>query len=174
MKNIKNKKGFTLVEVLAVIVIIGLLASTATISVSRYRKQADEKEIISLRQSIKASFNNYRLKNGVATEISVDYDKLSFDGGLKYGGKVCNPDTTVLEVYYIVNGDKIKHGDDEFNVKYNTCMLDEEDITKCKKDSSNNFIPSKMETVCVYLKCNGNVIIDDFSNDKLLCSKLND
>ena len=42
MKN----KGFTLIEVLATIVIIGLLSSVAIIGVSRYRKQVDEKEKI--------------------------------------------------------------------------------------------------------------------------------
>lgn len=169
----KNKKGFTLVEVLAVIVIIGLLASTATISVSRYRKQADEKEITSLRQSIKSSFNNYRLYNNINKNESKLISELKFDAGLKYSGKTCNVSEDSNAIY-IVNGDYLDASDNDFNVKYNACMLDEEDITKCKKDSSNNFIPSKMETVCVYLKCNGNVIIDDFSNDKLLCSKLND
>ena len=56
MKN----KGFTLVEILAVIVIIGILTTMATLGVTRIRKNADEKDLFNLHSSLETSFENYR------------------------------------------------------------------------------------------------------------------
>ena len=227
MKNIKNKKGFTLVEVLAVIVILGLMASIATISVSRYRKQADEKEITSLRQSIIAAFNNYRLNNSVSKKETIGLSKLKFDNGLKYSGKTCDisDPNNDSKVGYIVNGDFVNNinididkyaelniceidatsedktcvckvdGNKEGYLKKDSngqyiCIYNKDNNGKCNSGDSKltddegkefaacsheynnedikaNIITSKMETICVYLKCDNNVIIDDFTSNAL-------
>ena len=57
MKN----KGFTLIEILAVIVILGIVASIAMISVSRYRNEANKRDLINLYSAVETSYNNYRL-----------------------------------------------------------------------------------------------------------------
>ena len=91
-----NKKGFTLVELIAVIVVIGLLATITFASVTRYRKQFNEKEVKALRQSMVGSFQNYRVYHTVLKNIEVDVNNLEFDQSLSYNEKRCNPavDTT--------------------------------------------------------------------------------
>jgi len=46
--------------VLAVITILAILIGLAALSVTRYRKEVDEKEIINLHSALETSFNNYR------------------------------------------------------------------------------------------------------------------
>lgn len=55
-----RNKGFTLVELLAVLVILGIITSMALISVTRYRKQADEKDLQNLHSTILMILDNYR------------------------------------------------------------------------------------------------------------------
>lgn len=170
MKN----KGFTLIEVLATIVIIGLLSSVAIIGVSRYRKQVDEKEKITLHSTIKSAFENYRIKNNVKKNQNIDIKELNFDlgkGTIKYGGKTCN--ITNGNISFILNGDykdKIKVETEEEKqkayIKYNICALDGA-TKKCKTP----FEPSGQETTCIKLSCDGVVVIDDYSNENSLCSK---
>lgn len=185
----KNKKGFTLVEVLAVIVLLGILVSVATVGVSKYRKDVDEKEKYSIRQTIKAAFTNYRIINDVSPEEHKGEDAfgneeeimklLKFDGGntLKYGGEKCviGADSKVL---FLINGtDKYKgkissiwsredidcSSENECFAKYKICELDT--TGSCKGE----YTPSKMETVCIKLSCNGNVIMNDFEDSNSLC-----
>ena len=66
MKN----KGFTLVEILAVIVILGILTTMVSIAVTRYRKDADEKDLLNLHDAIQTSFTNYRTVLAMSGEIA--------------------------------------------------------------------------------------------------------
>ena len=180
-----NKKGFTLIEVLAVIVLLGILVSVATVGVSKYRKDVDEKEVYSIKQTIKAAFTNYRILEEVNAKEWLNKDnkniiqQLRFDGGntLKYSGETCNIDNS-SKVLYLVNGDYLKNSDadESFNIAFKTCEFfveDGSDDVKCLKESG-AFVPSKMETICIKLSCDeGNTfIIDDFSDDNSLCSKV--
>ena len=91
MKN----KGFTLVEMLAVIVILGLLSSIAMISYTRYRQEVREKELINLYSTIEVAYDKYRsdllMKGGdYAKDLKISkmkpeifnkyFSKLSYDG----------------------------------------------------------------------------------------------
>ena len=91
MKN----KGFTLVEVLAVIVILGIIATMATIAITRQRGLADDKDLLNLHSSMSTAFTNYRTvlaQTGkearsyiVNPEEKDDFDK--YIDGLSYNGK---------------------------------------------------------------------------------------
>lgn len=90
----KNRKGFTLVELLAVIVIISILVGLVVSSVSRYKNKAEEKEKKILRQNIISIFNNYRmemLEEGKVIKQKVNYkiSDMDSDAIINYNGKKC-------------------------------------------------------------------------------------
>ena len=93
----KNRKGFTLVELLAVIVIISILVGLVVTSVSRYKSKAEEKEKQTLRQNIISIFNNYRiemLEIGEKKKKKTDYkiSNMDSDAIINYNGKKCKFD----------------------------------------------------------------------------------
>lgn len=57
-----NKKGFTFVELLAVIVILSIITTLTVVSYKHYAKQAREDELIALRGTVESAYNNYRSK----------------------------------------------------------------------------------------------------------------
>ena len=85
----KNKKGFTLIELLSVIVILGLISSIALISVTKRKKEANDKEKIILRQNIISGFEIYRLDNAVSKGKKISIKDLLFEDGLSYNNKRC-------------------------------------------------------------------------------------
>jgi prepilin-type N-terminal cleavage/methylation domain-containing protein len=66
-----NKKAFTLVELIAVIVIISMIVSIALVSVSKYRQDALKREKTALRHTIIGAFQNYRVDNKVEKEEKI-------------------------------------------------------------------------------------------------------
>ena len=135
----KNNKGFTIVELMVVVAILGLLGTIAVISVTRYRDNAIEKEKISLRQNVISTFNMYRIDNGIGVDTEVEIN--SFDATFNFNGEKCNA----------IEG-KIK-------------AVEEGETT----DKNGNSIYSKKEIYCVQMKCNNeeNYIIDDYSTNSL-------
>ena len=55
-----NNKGFSIVELLAVIVIIGILASIGIIAATKYLNNASEKSYNTMMQSMQSATVNYR------------------------------------------------------------------------------------------------------------------
>lgn len=103
----KNRKGFTLTELLAVIVIISILVGIVVTSVSRYKNKAEEKEKQTLRQNIISIFNNYRierLEEGEVIKQDVTYkiSNMDSDAIINYNGKNCNFDTS--HIFYTKKG----------------------------------------------------------------------
>ena len=91
----KNRKGFTLTELLAVIVIISILVGLVVTSVSRYKSKAEEKEKQTLRQNIISIFNNYRiemLEEGKVIKQEDEYfiSNMDSDAIINYNGKRCD------------------------------------------------------------------------------------
>ncbi len=67
----KNNKGFTLVEIMIVVVIIGLLAAMAVPAFQQVRKSSSEKAALNDLRQIAAAADQYFLEEG-ATTVTVE------------------------------------------------------------------------------------------------------
>src|ERR1017187_10151222 len=73
MKITNNKnKGFTLVEIMIVVVIIGLLASMAIPAFQKVRTNSQDKAVLNNARQLSAASDQYYLENGVSTVIISD------------------------------------------------------------------------------------------------------
>ena len=62
-----HTKGFTLVEIMIVVVIIGLLASMAIPAFQKVRTNSQDKAVLNNARQISAAGDQYYLENGVTT-----------------------------------------------------------------------------------------------------------
>ena len=67
MKNMNKSKGFTLVEIMIVVVIIGLLAAMAIPAFQKVRSASQDKTVLNNARQISAAADQYYLENGVST-----------------------------------------------------------------------------------------------------------
>ena len=165
-----KKKGFTIVELLAVIVILGVLGSIATVAVGRYRAEVTKKELINLKGLISDSYDTYRNdsytdyevpedeveftnQNGEYNKVKYSYfSDLSFDGErltLKklYGSKF----KLVSKGILLANSDYLSSANEEKMVKDGTCVIKavtDDDSDHLITDESGNEI-HKFDKECV-------------------------
>jgi type IV pilus assembly protein PilA len=69
--NARNK-GFTLVEIMIVVVIIGLLASMAIPAFQKVRTNSQDKAVLNNARQLSAASDQYYLENGVSSVILSD------------------------------------------------------------------------------------------------------
>lgn len=194
MKN----KGFTIVELMAVIVILGILSSMAMISVSRYRKDVRDTDLVELHQTIDAAYDKYRQDNLVK---GASYQKnLTFEGMDKdtfntyfseftFDGKRLTKNELKESVLNLVSKGglllsnnyktSVNNNEDKY-VEDGACLV-ESTVTKiegtsqikksCKEDSNGSIMPSQEEILCIVIKRGDDTIIDDYSNDKNLTQR---
>lgn len=142
-----NKKGFTLVELLAVIVILSLIVSIAAISITKTRNTANEKEKIALKQTIISAFENYRINNSNQTEVNVS--QLKFTTDLGYNNKKCNTGSQ-SKIKYIIKSNKTNN------------INNTEGIDSSEKQSIISKISNSQEEVfCLQLYCDNTLVIND-------------
>jgi type IV pilus assembly protein PilA len=67
MKISNNTKGFTLVEIMIVVVIIGLLAAMAIPAFQKVRINSQDKAVLNNARQLSAGADQYYLENGVST-----------------------------------------------------------------------------------------------------------
>lgn len=143
-----NKKGFSLLELLAVVIIIGVLSGGAVIGVTRYRQDVKEKELTNLHSTLEAGFDNYRSKmimsgeglksevNMCATgnilfDISYNGDRLSCNDIKKAKIKVEIKGELLEDSEYISDvNDRVSNyaNKEEIYIKDNTCMIKTERV----------------------------------------------
>jgi type IV pilus assembly protein PilA len=63
----KSNKGFTLVEIMIVVVIIGLLAAMAIPAFQKVRQSSQDKAVLNNLRQLGAAADQYFLENGVST-----------------------------------------------------------------------------------------------------------
>ena len=68
----KSTKGFTLVEIMIVVVIIGLLAAMAIPAFQKVRSSSQDKAVLNNMRQLGAAANQYFLENGTSTAAIVD------------------------------------------------------------------------------------------------------
>ena len=67
MKSNKSIKGFTLVEIMIVVVIIGLLAAMAIPAFQKVRQSSQDKAVLNNARQLAAAADQYFLENGVSS-----------------------------------------------------------------------------------------------------------
>ena len=70
--NIRSTKGFTLVEIMIVVVIIGLLAAMAIPAFQKVRQSSQDKAVLNNARQLSAAADQYYLENGVSSVASTD------------------------------------------------------------------------------------------------------
>lgn len=65
--NTHSSKGFTLVEIMIVVVIIGLLAAMAIPAFQKVRQSSQDKAVLNNVRQLSAASDQYFLENGVST-----------------------------------------------------------------------------------------------------------
>lgn len=68
--NTRSTKGFTLVEIMIVVVIIGLLAAMAIPAFQKVRSSSQDKAVLNNARQLSAAADQYYLENGVSTVAS--------------------------------------------------------------------------------------------------------
>ncbi len=111
-----NKKGFSLVELLAVIVILGIIASIAIVSYNALINQTETKSYKNYESSMKSSATMYILDNGYKDKITlaelINSDKID-----EFNNP--NSDDKCLDSYVSV----IKNNNDSFDLSYKVCLI---------------------------------------------------
>lgn len=179
-----DKKGFTIIELLAVLIILGILTSVAAVGITRYRMEVKKKELINLHSTIVTGYDSYRQKqimngNGVLSHMSFCQDgEVIMD--LSYNGDklTCDNITDDSFIELKIKGNLLdipsytnKRGEMDF-IKDESCLIDvtgikEENgkkvfVKECEKNSDGSYTKSLDEIVCVYLKTDKEILIDDY------------
>ena len=94
-RHLRNSKGFTLIELMIVVVIIGILAALAIPRFTQASARAKEKEADGILKQIYTLENAYYANNGVWAAASSDLQTVGWDANTTAGLKNYNTAVTV-------------------------------------------------------------------------------
>ena len=135
MKNSFNNKGFSLIELLGVVVILGILLSMGIAAYSRYRRQAAEDSYNIMSENAASAAEDYFMDNineeGVTIEKLVQEEYLEKTVDPMFKDEVCTGTVNKFNIQN-TNGNAIES---------NTYKV----VINCKKHSSCNIYPKSLE-----------------------------
>ncbi|MDD4202553.1 MAG: prepilin-type N-terminal cleavage/methylation domain-containing protein [Candidatus Omnitrophica bacterium] len=106
-----NQKGFTMLELLMVIIVIGILASLGIPSYEMFMERAKRAEATTSVSAIRTAVVNELAKGRTPAQMCSDYGKaIVEDLGLKYDLLTCSR-TDVLWGYFICPYGPVSHGE---------------------------------------------------------------
>lgn len=79
MRNLRNRDGFTLIELMIVVVIIGILAAIAIPKFSKASDRAKEKEADGILKQVYTLQSTYTAQHGVAATTIADLTTVGFE-----------------------------------------------------------------------------------------------
>ena len=121
-----NKKGFTLVELLAVIVVLAVVLVIATVSVNGILDKSREKAAVATANSIIRASSVYSFDNDYYESMSVLDSRLSYDGNKPTSGTVQTNEDGDTRIAILANGWCATKGYNDIEViatKTNTCNM---------------------------------------------------
>lgn len=120
--NKKKKKGFTLIELVVVMCIIGILASTLIPQISGYITEAKKLKVLDQSRSVVMAVESYNLRSKSKIDGNKTIGNIKDQAGIsKYLKDVkldnLNDTTTIKECYDIVNGSEFEIDDSTEKLK---------------------------------------------------------
>ncbi len=145
----KNKKGFTLVELLAVITILGIIATIAVTSLSKTGKRAKMETFRDLEKNMITSAKNYLVENprmipdqggnvgiSLKTLIKEEYSYPISDPDLS--GAVCNGEGDKASYVYVR---RVDTAGVNIKLEYDVCLK----CSKYKSDTCQSSVPTNLK-----------------------------
>ena len=135
MKNNISNKGFTLIEILGAIVILGILMGIGVISYTRYRRQAVETSYDLIKKNAVSAAENYFMDNvgeeTVELHELVEKSYLDTVNDPERKNKTCDGTVTIID----------KNISDGNSLQKNTYKV----YLKCEKRTSCLIVPGNLE-----------------------------
>ena len=184
MKN----KGFTIMELMAVIVILGILSTLAVVGVTKYRQTVKEKELVNLHSTIESAYDKYRSNTimsggSVYKEIDFNNNNIEDEDFNKYfnkyfsdftysGNRLTKSDLKDSVFSLNIKGDLLDNdsyirdteNSETVFVKDGTCLVGSEISEVTSED------PTQAKEIVKSCKENGDSFIP--SQEEILCIKL--
>lgn len=148
----KNRNGFTLMETLVVIVILGILLSLAYMSASKYLNSVRQTTYSTFEENIKDGVTNYLIEHtgmipSEGESLVVDVEKLVCEGYIdSLEDPVSSTKTCNLESYAIVT----RNSDTGYNmdIDYEACLVCSSYSSSACSNSISGFTRLTADTSC--------------------------